>query len=90
MYWKRSNSNGNGKRRDKVALRTTCIQNVKFKIIKMKTGCQYTYIYVGYFYYTKDLHWAACGPRLDIAALVCSEFLRSELKRCEEPDAVLK
>jgi len=56
----------------------------------MKTGCQYTYIYVGYFYYTKDLHWAACGPRLDIAALVCSEFLRSELKRCEEPDAVLK
>jgi len=34
-------------RRDKVALRTTCIKNVKFKI-KIRTGCQY----VGYLYYS--------------------------------------
>jgi len=31
-------------RRDIVALRTTCIKNVKFKIFKIRTGCQY----VGY------------------------------------------
>jgi len=34
-------SNCNGNRHDKVALRTTCIKNIKFKIIKTKTGCQY-------------------------------------------------
>jgi len=28
-------------RRDEVALRTTCMKNVKFKIIKRKIGCQY-------------------------------------------------
>jgi len=38
-----------------VALRTTCIKNVKFKIIKIRTGCQY----VGYFYYSENLNWAA-------------------------------
>jgi len=32
--------------------------------IKTKTGCQYTYIYVGYFYYSEDLNWAACGQRV--------------------------
>jgi len=36
-----SNPSCNGNRRDKVALRTTCIKNVKFKIIKIRTGCQY-------------------------------------------------
>jgi len=38
-----------------VALRITCIKNVKFKIIKIKIGCQY----VGYLYYSKNLNWAA-------------------------------
>jgi len=38
-----------------VALRTTCIKNVKFKAIKIKTGCQY----VGYYYYSEHLSWAA-------------------------------
>jgi len=61
---------GNGNRRDKVPLRTTCIKNVKFKIIKTTTGCQY----VGYFYYSENLNWAAQNPRLgrglDMADLV--------------------
>jgi len=30
-----------------MALRTTCIKNVKLKIIKLRTACQY----VDYFYY---------------------------------------
>jgi len=57
-----------------MALRTTCIKNVKFKVIKIRTGCQY----VGYFHYSENLNWAAqrlrlgrMGPadrRLDIAA----------------------
>jgi len=42
-----------------MALGAICIQNVKFKIIKIKTGCQYTYICVGYFYNRKDLNWAS-------------------------------
>jgi len=50
-----------GSKRDKVVLRTTCIKNVKLKIIKTRTGCQY----VGYFYYSKSLNWAAENPRLD-------------------------
>jgi len=37
-----------------VALRTTCIKNVKFKIITTRTGCQY----VGYFNYSVSLNWA--------------------------------
>jgi len=37
---------------DKVALRTTCIKNVKFKILKIGTGFQY----VGYFYYSENLN----------------------------------
>jgi len=40
-----------------VALRTTRIKNVKFKIIKIRAGCQY----VGYFYYSENLNWAAVG-----------------------------
>jgi len=34
-----------------VALKTTCIKNVKFKIIEIRTGCQYG----GYFYYSENL-----------------------------------
>jgi len=43
-----------------VALRTTGIKNVKFKIIKIRTNCRY----VGYFYYSENLNWAAQNPRL--------------------------
>ena len=50
----------NGNRRDKVALRTTCIKNVKFKSNKTRTGCQY----VGYFYHSENLNRAAQNPRL--------------------------
>jgi len=52
--------NYNGNRRDKVALRTTCIKNVKFKIIKIRTDCQY----VEYFYSSEHLNWAAQNLRL--------------------------
>jgi len=48
-----------------VALRTTYINIVKFKIIKLRTGCEH----VVYFYCSENLnwaaqtfHWAACGP----------------------------
>jgi len=47
-------------RRDKVALRTICIKNVKFKIIKITTGCQY----MGYSLYSEDLNWTAQNLRL--------------------------
>jgi len=40
MCWKRSNPNCNGNSPDKVALRTTYIKNVKFKIIKIRTSYQ--------------------------------------------------
>ena len=53
--------NSSGNRRDKVALRTTCIKNVNFKIIKTRTGCQY----VGHFYYSGSLNWAAQNFPLD-------------------------
>jgi len=72
MRW---NPNCNGNRRDKVALKTTCIKNVKFKLIKIRTGCHY----IGYFYYSENLNWAAqnlqlscmrpAGRGLDIALL---------------------
>jgi len=55
MYCKRSNHNRNGNRRDKVALRPSYIKNVKFKIIKTRTGCQC----LGYFYCSKNVNWAA-------------------------------
>jgi len=52
-----------------MALKTTCIKNVKLKIIKIRTGCQY----VGYLYYSENLNWAAqsllLGHGLDIAAI---------------------
>jgi len=47
-------------RRDKLALMTTCIKNVKFMIIKIKTCCQY----MRYFYYSKNPNWAAQNLRL--------------------------
>jgi len=52
-----------------MALWTTCIKIVKFKIIESRTGCQY----VVYFYYSKNLNRAAqnlrLGRGLDIAGL---------------------
>jgi len=36
-----SNRNCNGNKHDKVALKATCIKNVKHNIIKTRTGCQY-------------------------------------------------
>jgi len=47
---------------DKVALKTTCIKNIKFKIIiKIRTGCQY----VGYLLYNKEnLNWTAQNLQL--------------------------
>ena len=52
-------------RRDKVALRTTYIQNVKFKVIKVRTCCQY----VGYLYHSETLNWPHAARGLDTAAL---------------------
>jgi len=52
--------NCNDNRRDKLALRSTSIKNVKFKIIKSRTGCQY----VGYFYSSVKLNWAAQNPQM--------------------------
>jgi len=50
-----------------VALKTNCIKNVKFRIIKIRTGCQH----MGYIYYSQNLNWAAknfnwaaWGPRV--------------------------
>ena len=56
----RSNPNCNGNRRDKVALKTTRVKNVKFNIVKRSTGCQYA----GYFYESKNLYWAVQNPPL--------------------------
>jgi len=55
-----------------VALRTTCIKNVRFKVIKIITGCEY----VGYFYHSENLNWdkkTLTGHGLDIAGL-CNGF----------------
>jgi len=38
----------------------TCIKNIKFKIIKIRTGCQY----VGYLHNSENLNWAAPNLRL--------------------------
>jgi len=56
----RSNPICNGNRRDKVVLNTTRNKNVKFKIINVRTGCQY----IGDFYYSDKLNWAAQNLRL--------------------------
>jgi len=55
-----SNPSCNGNRRDKVVLRTTYIKDVKFKIIKIRTGCQY----IAYFYYSENLNRAAQNLQL--------------------------
>jgi len=51
----------------KVAIRTTCIKNVKLKIIKIRTGCQY----VRCLYYSEKVNLVAqnlrLGRGLDIA-----------------------
>jgi len=67
MKSKHSTPHCNCNRRDKVALTTNCIKNVKLRIIKTRTGCQY----IGYIYYSENLNWAAktidwaeCGPRV--------------------------
>jgi len=55
-------------RRDKVVLRTTCIKNVKFEIINIRTGCQY----LGYLYCKENIRLGSMRPdscRLDIADL---------------------
>jgi len=68
MYRKRSNPNCNGTRRNKVALKTTCIKKVKFNIIKIRTGCQY----IGHFLQRKPKLGAQnlrLGRGLDIAVL---------------------
>ena len=69
-----SNPNCSGSRRDKVALRTTCIKDVKFKSIKIRTACQH----VRKFYCNKNLNWAAhnlrLGCELDIAGVAYITF----------------
>ena len=69
MQRNRSNPNCSGSRRDKLALGTKG-PNAKFKVIKIRTSCQY----VGYFYYSENLNLAAqnlrLGRGLDIAGLV--------------------
>jgi len=56
-----------------MALKTTCIKNVRFKIIEISTGSHCRY--VGYFYYNENLKLscrlyktslvlAACSPRV--------------------------
>jgi len=54
------NHNRNGNSCDKVALKTTCNKNDKFKVIKTRTGYQY----VGYFWYSENRNRAAKKPRL--------------------------
>jgi len=41
-------------------MKTNCIKIFKFRIIKIRTGCQY----IGYIYYSENLNWAAYGPRV--------------------------
>jgi len=42
----RSNPHCNGNRRDKVALKTNCIIIFKFRIIEIRTGCQYIAVFL--------------------------------------------
>jgi len=60
MHCKRSNHNCNGNGRDKVVPRTTCIKNVKLKIIKIRTDFEY-----GGYFYIENLNWATQNLRLD-------------------------
>jgi len=43
-----------------MALKTNWIKIFKFRLIKIRTGCQY----IGYIYYSENLIWAACGSRV--------------------------
>ena len=60
-----------------MALRITCNKNVKFKIIRIRKGCQY----VGYFNYSEHLNWTArnlrLGRGLDIAGIGVAKGGRS-------------
>ena len=66
-------------RRDKVAVRTACIKYIKFKIIKIQTGCHY----VGYLYYSENLldrtkpQNLRLGRGLDIAGIDLSGTLKN-------------
>jgi len=54
-------------RRDKVTLGTTCIKNMKFKIIEIRTNCQYG----RYFYHNENLMGHAKpsnGPHVGLRA----------------------
>ena len=62
-------------RRDEVALRTTCIKNVKFKIIKIRTACQYA----DYLHYSENLN-AERELDMDIAGLNAT-FWFSEVQK---------
>jgi len=66
---KASNPNCNGNRCDKVALKAICIKNVKFKIIKIRT-CMFCCEYIGYYYYSQKLNWAAQNLQLGHMQLV--------------------
>jgi len=60
-------------RRDKVTLRTTCIKNVKFKIIKKDRLSVFRLLLL-----QRNLNWAARnlrpGRRLDIAGLKARNY----------------
>jgi len=43
-----------------VALKTTCIKNVKLKIVQIRTGCRY----IRHFNHSQNLNWAAQSLRL--------------------------
>ena len=66
-------------RRDKVAVKTTCIKYIKLKIIKIRTGC----LYIGYLYYSKNLLGRTksqnlrLGRGLDIAGIDLSGTLKN-------------
>jgi len=64
-----------------VALRTTCNKNVKFKIIKIKTSCQY----VGCFYHSKNLNWAAQNLRLGRMRVAgWTQLVKGDTTHCAE------
>jgi len=60
----------------------TCIKNAKFKMIKIRTGCQC----VGYFYYSKRLNWTA-QILLNPFSPACATFLQffKSLQRHDSP-----
>jgi len=69
----------------KKALRTTCIENIKLKIIKIRTGCQY----VGCFYYSQKPKLGrtkpSTGPRVGHSCYrlfseeICNEYAAQTL-----------